>query len=78
METRPWAWVFFVPFILVVTFAVLNLFVAVIVGAMQAGHDAETVRAEEQTQADYRALVAEVRGLRAELAARLPGDRPAG
>jgi voltage-gated sodium channel len=41
MEVYPWAWAFFVPFILVTTFAVLNLVVAVIVNSMQALHDAE-------------------------------------
>lgn len=35
MEQHPSAWMFFVPFILLTTFAVLNLFVAIIVEAMQ-------------------------------------------
>lgn len=35
METFPWAWIFFVPFILISTFTVLNLFIAIIVDAMQ-------------------------------------------
>ena len=35
MEEYPYAWVFFVPFILVTTFAVLNLFIGIIVDAMQ-------------------------------------------
>ena len=35
METFPNAWLVFVPFILVTSFAVLNLFIAVIVNAMQ-------------------------------------------
>ncbi|MBF0220379.1 MAG: ion transporter, partial [Gammaproteobacteria bacterium] len=35
METFPYAWVFFIPFILVATFTMLNLFVAIIVSAMQ-------------------------------------------
>ena len=37
MEIHPYAWAFFVPFILIVTFAVLNLFIAIIVNSM---HDA--------------------------------------
>jgi len=37
MEVFPLAWMFFVPFILVTTFAVLNLFIAIIVNSM---HDA--------------------------------------
>ncbi len=35
MEFYPWAWVFFVPFIVVTSFAVLNLFIGIIVDAMQ-------------------------------------------
>ena len=35
METFSWAWAFFVPFILVTSFAVLNLFIGIIVDAMQ-------------------------------------------
>ncbi len=35
METFPYAWLFFVPFILIATFTILNLFIAIIVNAMQ-------------------------------------------
>lgn len=35
MEIYPWAWAFFVPFILISAFTVLNLFMAVIVDSMQ-------------------------------------------
>jgi voltage-gated sodium channel len=35
MEHEPLAWLFFVPFILITSFTVLNLFIAVIVGAME-------------------------------------------
>jgi voltage-gated sodium channel len=35
MEVYPYAWVFFVPFILITTFAVLNLIVGLIVNSMQ-------------------------------------------
>lgn len=34
MEQFPYAWVFFIPFILVATFTMLNLFIAIIVNAM--------------------------------------------
>jgi voltage-gated sodium channel len=36
MEVYPQAWLFFVPFILIATFTMLNLFIAIIVNAMQA------------------------------------------
>ncbi|MBM1221816.1 ion transporter [Ponticoccus sp. SC2-23] len=41
METFPYAWVFFVPFIMVTTFAVVNLLVGLIVNSMQEAHDVE-------------------------------------
>ncbi|MCL6283462.1 ion transporter [Ruegeria sp. 2012CJ41-6] len=41
MEAYPYAWVFFVPFIMVTTFAVVNLLVGLIVNSMQDAHHAE-------------------------------------
>ncbi|MGF1529897.1 MAG: ion transporter [Puniceicoccaceae bacterium] len=35
MEVHPWAWLFFVPFIVVATFTILNLFIGIIVSTMQ-------------------------------------------
>jgi voltage-gated sodium channel len=43
MQTYPYAWVFFVPFIMVTTFAVVNLLVGLIVNSMQDAHHAEDV-----------------------------------
>ena len=41
MEVFPYAWVFFIPFILVTTFAVVNLLVGLIVNSMQDAHAEE-------------------------------------
>jgi voltage-gated sodium channel len=41
MEVYPFAWVFFVPFIIVTTFAVVNLLVGLIVNSMQVAHSEE-------------------------------------
>ena len=41
MELYPYAWVFFVPFIMVTTFAVVNLLVGLIVNSMQDAHAEE-------------------------------------
>ena len=41
MEVHPWAWAFFVPFIMVTTFAVVNLLVGLIVNSMQEAHHEE-------------------------------------
>ena len=35
MDVYPWAWAFFVPFIVVATFTILNLFIGIIVSTMQ-------------------------------------------
>jgi len=49
LEQFPYAWIFFVLFILISTFTMLNLFIAVIVNAIQAEHDAELVEAGKET-----------------------------
>jgi voltage-gated sodium channel len=71
METFPYAWAFFIPFILIATFTMLNLFIAIIVSAMQSYSEAEhketidTVhRSEEKIEAD---LHQELRALRHEI-----------
>src|SRR3712207_7279822 len=48
MAVQSWAWIFFVTYLLVSTFAVLNLFIAVVVRAM-----------EEQIATEVKADVAE-------------------
>ena len=75
MEVYPLAWIFFLPFIVLTSFAVLNLFIGIIVDAMQSQHEAEhqAVRdAEEamaqQGQEDRATILAEIRALRAEVA----------
>lgn len=47
MEEHPGAWAFFVPFIVVTTFTVLNLFIALIVNSMQS-LQAETSKRQER------------------------------
>lgn len=42
LEVYPYAWMFFVPFILVTTFAVVNLVVGLIVNSMQDAHTEES------------------------------------
>ncbi len=66
---HPDAWLFFIPFILATAFTMLNLFIGVVVNAMQAEHEA-TMAAERQREAeDAEAVVlTEIRALRAEVA----------
>ena len=68
MEVHPFAWAFFVPLILVATFTMLNLFIAVVVNAMQTYHELEAGHATT-SRSDHAALLAEVRALRADLEA---------
>jgi voltage-gated sodium channel len=67
MEQYPTAWLFFVPFILVTTFAVLNLFVAIVVDAMQSAHKEEAEEVEAEAHAERVAIGQEIRALRSEL-----------
>ena len=74
MQVHPGAWLFFVPFIVVTTFTVLNLFIALIVNSMQSlqSETRDSLRAEAEIAHDERelllrrieALTEEVRGLR--------------
>ncbi|GGK83123.1 hypothetical protein Ppa06_42200 [Planomonospora parontospora subsp. parontospora] len=81
MAEYPGAWVFFVLFMLVCTFVVLNLFIAVVVSAMEEEHAEESAQATAElgaaVMAELAALRAEVRELRdrvppAPAAVRLP------
>jgi voltage-gated sodium channel len=71
MQQFPYAWAFFIPFILVATFTMLNLFIAIIVNAMQSYSEAEhqeTVQALQTTQDHIEAdLHGELRAMRAEI-----------
>jgi voltage-gated sodium channel len=64
MEQHPSAWVFFVVFMLVCTFVVLNLFIAVVVSAMEEEHAEESVKATQDLGVTVLAELAEMRELR--------------
>ncbi|MQX36576.1 ion transporter [Roseospira navarrensis] len=77
MDAYPYSWLFFVPFIVATSFAILNLFIGIIVDAMQVVHQREqdeadaaaelagTYAPDKQTEL----ILAEVRELRAEVSA---------
>ena len=71
METHPYAWLFFIPFILVATFTVLNLFIAIIVNTMQtmhhSDHEQEQAAIENVVRNEGNSLGAELQLLRDEL-----------
>lgn len=55
MEVYPYAWAFFLPFILVTTFAVVNLLVGLIVNSMQDAHHAEDAADTDAYRDDIKA-----------------------
>ncbi len=67
MEVHPWAWALFLPFILATAFTVLNLFIGVIVDAMQSEHAAEAAAERESLTSDNERILAELAAIRAEL-----------
>ncbi|MEP3072390.1 ion transporter [Maricaulis sp.] len=69
METHPWAWIFFVVFIVLTSFAVLNLFIAIIVDSLQSKHFDDEEARDAEADADREILHTEIAGLRAEIAA---------
>ena len=69
MEVYPYAWLFFIIFILLTTFAVLNLFIAIIVDAMAQEHHAEEGETRAALGGDHHEIIAEIRALKEEVAA---------
>lgn len=77
MDVHPYAWVFFLPFIIITSFTVLNLFIAIIVNSMQTlnaetseeiHHEAEAAHGEREAMfREMKALATEVRQLRRRL-----------
>jgi len=70
MELFPWAWSFFLPFIIITSFAVLNFFIGIIVDSMQI---AQKLEAEEEgkqgdqpaARKDLEVLIAKIEALEA-------------
>lgn len=76
MEFQPLAWLFFMPFIVLSTFIVLNLFIGVIVDSIQTMREeraapalAAEAAAESAERAEQRQILLELQALRREVAA---------
>jgi voltage-gated sodium channel len=68
MDVYPLSWLFFVPFILMTSFTVLNLFIGIIVSAMQGEHE-EAAQAERDAIHNETAILhEEVTALRGDIA----------
>jgi voltage-gated sodium channel len=72
MKTHPYAWAFFIPFIIGTSFMVLNLFIGIIVNAMQveyAKEQAKELAAEREIiQEEAAPILREIKALRGEVA----------
>ncbi|MEU6715782.1 ion transporter [Nonomuraea sp. NPDC046802] len=64
MDDKPWAWLFFIVYILMSTFVALNLFIAVVVNAM---NDTEPSVAESRAQAELEEMKQELAAVNAKL-----------
>jgi voltage-gated sodium channel len=69
MDVYPMAWLFFVPFILCTAFTVLNLFIGIIVSAMQEEHEQEADADRRAIHSETEHILTEVRALRQEVVA---------
>lgn len=76
MQDEPTAWIFFVVFILVVSFAVLNLFIAVVVSGMESIDDLaeHEERSDAEVMDELRAIRAQLATLQTQLAASRTGN----
>lgn len=67
METYPLAWVFFVPFIFLSTFIIVNLIIAIVVDAMNDMNATDTEETQQASQSDTQQLQKEMRDLHQEI-----------
>lgn len=65
--THPQAYLFFIPFIVISVFAVLNLFIAVLTNSMQEMQKEELVAEEKMLSSSQQAVIAEITALRKEI-----------
>ena len=71
MEAFPYAWVYFIMFIFIATFVIINLFIAVIVDSLNANQVEKESGAEDPLMAEMHLLRAELSELRQQLARKL-------
>ncbi|PHO08612.1 cation transporter [Malaciobacter canalis] len=67
MEVYPWAWAYFVSFVIIAAFVFFNLFVAVIIGEMQKLNEADMKQEIHEDSKKLDILLNEVKHLRQEL-----------
>jgi voltage-gated sodium channel len=54
MEIHPWSWIFFISYVLIASFIVINILIAIIINSMEEVHEAErqAERAKHQAEAE--------------------------
>jgi voltage-gated sodium channel len=67
MELYPWAWAYFIPFIILTSFAVLNLFIGIIVDALNIVKEQDIKAEEEDIRSEIRALGEKIDALQNDL-----------
>lgn len=72
MDLFPWAWLFFLPFIIITSFAVLNFFIGIVVDSMQIAQklDAEENGLDDDlplTKKEYRILLSQIQSVKREV-----------
>ena len=67
MGEFPYAWIFFIVFILCTSFTVLNLFIGIIVSAMQREHELEASEERDALHREQQEILTELREIRARL-----------
>ncbi len=71
MDVYPMSWLFFIPFIIITSFAILNLFIGVIVESMQSVYKTEIESADNvekaRSEKANQELLAEIKSLRADV-----------
>ena len=71
MEIFPWAWAFFIPFIIITSFAVLNFFIGIIVDSMQVAQIEDETKNElddaDITMKEYKLLKKQIDDLAREI-----------
>jgi voltage-gated sodium channel len=76
MQSHPWAWAFFVPFIIIATFTILNLFIGIIVSTMQElSQLPETRHAEQDVLAALARMEEDLKVLRATIGRQDSGEK---
>ena len=69
MEVQPYAWLFFIPFITITTFTVLNLFIGIVVDAMATVKESESKELKDELHGEHMDIESRIEALHKEIVA---------